>query len=286
MLHIATVHFESDRWIGIQSKYLKLHMKTPYQVYACVPEPKEKYRNFFYFTSDYEPALSTDPAQANMSHPKKLNYLANVILENADDTDYLIFIDGDAFPVTDIFPFLKQTLDQFPLAAVRRNENGGDKQPHPCFCATTSGFWKQIRGDWSPGFTWKNNKGEDTTDVGGNLLGSLENNRIPWYPMLRSNKINLHPLWFGLYENLVYHHGAGFRPAISRIDLQNYGEKKGDFCESPEYRKNKILMERIFLNIQNNENFYLEFMENSSRSKRILSGVHKKIHQLIKSAKK
>jgi hypothetical protein len=29
--------------------------------------------------------------------------------------------------------------------------------------------------------------------------------------MLRSNRVNPHPLQFGVYEDLVYHHGGGFR---------------------------------------------------------------------------
>ena len=29
--------------------------------------------------------------------------------------------------------------------------------------------------------------------------------------MLRTNKVNPHPLQFGVYEDLVYHHGGGFR---------------------------------------------------------------------------
>src|SRR5215216_5361638 len=49
------------------------------------------------------------------------------------------------------------------------------------------------------------------TDVGGNLLGLLEAAGIDWHPMLRTNKVNPHPLQFGVYEDLVYHHGGGFR---------------------------------------------------------------------------
>ena len=47
--------------------------------------------------------------------------------------------------------------------------------------------------------------------MGGNLLGLLEDAGIDWYPMLRTNKVNPHPLQFGVYEDLVYHHGGGFR---------------------------------------------------------------------------
>ena len=43
------------------------------------------------------------------------------------------------------------------------------------------------------------------------LLAAFAERGIEWYPMLRSNKINPHPLQFGLYEDLVYHQGGGFR---------------------------------------------------------------------------
>jgi len=264
MLHIATVHFKTDRWIEIQLKYLHRHLNTDYRVYACVPEPMQNYRDRFYFTSDYEFNINANFTDMNLSHPKKLNYLANVILEEASDEDYLIFLDGDAFPIANIYPFIKRTLSQFNLTAVRRDENGGDKQPHPCFCATTAGFWRKIGGDWSPGFTWKNNVGAEVTDVGGNLLGLLEGQGISWYPMLRSNKINLHPLWFGIYESLIYHHGAGFRPPISRIDLYDFSGDIGKFSDSSQYSQNLALMERVFCNIQGDENFNHEFIKNSS----------------------
>ena len=32
--------------------------------------------------------------------------------------------------------------------------------------------------------------------------------------MLRSNRTNLHPLLYSIYDGVVYHHGAGSRPTI------------------------------------------------------------------------
>ena len=54
------------------------------------------------------------------------------------------------------------------------------------------------------------------SDVGGNLLGICKRSMEPWTPILRSNHVNLHPLWFALYGGIVYHHGAGFRDPMSR----------------------------------------------------------------------
>jgi len=132
-----------------------------------------------------------------------------------------MFLDGDAFPIADVVPFLSEKLRHYPLVAVQRRENLGDPPPHPCFCVTTVRFWKDIHGDWKEGYRWRNQQGWPVTDVGGNLLGLLEAAQLPWFPMRRSNKRELHPLWFGIYEDLVYHHGAGFRNPLSRFDMQH-----------------------------------------------------------------
>lgn len=210
MIHIATVHWQDDRWVDIQSRYFAAHMGEPYRVYGFLNGIDERFRRRFHFTS-VEPVVQ---------HAVKLNILSDVICHFANDEDLLLFIDGDAFPIADVSVFAREKLDEVPLAAVQRVENEGDVQPHPCFCITTVGFWRQIRGDWKRGYEWVGAGGRMVTDVGGNLLRQLKVAQAEWYPMRRSNRINLHPLWFGIYDDVVYHHGAGFRSAISRLDKE------------------------------------------------------------------
>ena len=57
------------------------------------------------------------------------------------------------------------------------------------------------------------------TDVGSKLYKNLTENNINWYPMLRSNKVDLHPVFFAVYDNIIYHHGAGFRENVTSKDL-------------------------------------------------------------------
>jgi len=146
-------------------------------------------------------------------HHVKLNALAEKILEVASDDDLLLFIDSDAFPIV---PIDETLLEDFPLVAIRRDENAAEPMPHPCFCLTTVGFWRELQGDWGIGkFHWTAPGGDRLTDGGANLLGQLLERGIEWKPLLRSNKLDLDPLWFGIYGDVVYHHGAGSRPAIS-----------------------------------------------------------------------
>src|SRR5262249_16603435 len=68
------------------------------------------------------------------------------------------------------------------------------------------------------GYMWDGLDGEPTTDVGANLLRRLELTGTPWTPLLRTNRHNPHPVFFAVYGDAVYHHGAGFRWPVVRVD--------------------------------------------------------------------
>jgi hypothetical protein len=210
MVHIVTVHWMNDKWIDIQLDHFRTYIRTEYRSYASLNEVPQRHSTKFFYHA-YEPLVS---------HAIKLNRLAEVALSNAtSDEDWLIFLDGDAFPIGDLVAYAKEKLASHPLLAVQRLENNGDIQPHPCFCITTIGFWKRIRGDWSGGFTWTNYQGDPVTDVGGNLLGILQRNNVRWHPMRRTNKKDILPVAFGIYDSILYHHGAGFRESTNRMHL-------------------------------------------------------------------
>jgi hypothetical protein len=210
MLHIATVHFESPRWISIQARELRRHLHIPSQVWTSLEGIDASYGKYFDHVIDQDGP-----------HADKLNHLALEICHTAEDDDLLMFLDGDAFPIADPEPLITSGLEKASLVAVQRVENYGDTQPHPCFCVTRVGDWKSLRGDWTKGYMWSDVAGLPVTDVGANLLRQLDLTDTPWVPLLRTNRHNPHPLFFGIYGDAVYHHGAGFRWPISRVDLQN-----------------------------------------------------------------
>jgi hypothetical protein len=202
-IHVATVHWQDDRWIDVQLAYLKRHLPEPYKVYAFLNRMEEDHSGRFYYSSDED----------IKEHSTKLNLLADLISFNAPDDDVILFIDGDAFPIADLGPLIETDLPRHELIAVKREE-ASDVQPHPCFCLTTVGFWKQLGGDWRKGgHHWTNAVGRKVSDVGVRVLKAVDEQDVDWKPLLRSNKNNPHPLFFGVYSDLVYHHGAGFREA-------------------------------------------------------------------------
>lgn len=210
MIHVLTVHWKDDRWVDIQLAFLKANISLPFKVYAFLNSLPRDHRGKYFYSS----------TEDIRSHAVKLNLLADMAAFHATDhDDWLLFIDGDAFPIQDVVAYAGDKLKKYPLIAVRRAENNGDIQPHPSFCLTTVKFWKEIGGDWKAGGRWSDANGESVTDVGGNLLSILNEKRVDWFPMRRSNRTDLHPLWFGLYDDVIYHHGAGFRDPCSRADL-------------------------------------------------------------------
>ncbi len=204
MLHIATVHHASPRWIEIQSAHIREHITVPHETWTSLEGIDPSYGVHF------DHVL----VQKGM-HAAKLNGLAMEICHVASDEDLLMFFDGDAFPIADPMPLVTDGLAKAPLMAVRRAENGDEPQPHPCFCVTTVGTWRALAGDWTAGHTWPSVRGRPTSDVGGNLLRRLELSGTPWVQVLRSNRTDLDPLYFAIYGDVIYHHGAGLTGGLS-----------------------------------------------------------------------
>jgi hypothetical protein len=208
MIHFATVHFRSTAWIGIQREYLDRWVREPFMVWAAVEG-----------IPDADGWGFDVVVPTRKMHADKLNLLGHMIVDRVrDDDDVLIFIDSDAFPVAELMPMVRRELEDSYLVAVQRRENLGDPQPHPLFCATTVGRWRDLRGDWGGAYTWRNVFGQETADVGGNLLYLLESRGLRWTPLLRSNVVDPHPVLFGVYGGVIYHHGAGSRRPATRLD--------------------------------------------------------------------
>jgi hypothetical protein len=198
----------SAKWIPAQLAYLERNVSTPYRIFASlngIDDPDMRRR--FDYVQDVEIE----------DHPEKLNILSQVAVERSRPEDLLLFLDGDAFPVQPLQPWLDETLERYPLVAVQRRENCEDVRAHPCFCATTVGFWKELGCDWTPE-DWITPTGHLFEDAGGRLANLLDAHSIEWLPLLRTNTRDLHPLWYAVYGHRVYHHGAGFRGRVSKVD--------------------------------------------------------------------
>lgn len=208
MLYVATVHYLSPRWIEIQTRHIREQISVPLQIWSSLEGIDASYGSHF-----------DRILEQRGSHAGKLNHMAWEIGRQAADDDLIMFLDGDAFPIADPMPLVQDALSRAELVAVRRAENVQEPQPHPCFCVTSMRLWRTLPGDWTAGPTWPGARGKPTTDVGGNLLHRLQRTGTPWVEVLRSNRRDVDPLYFAVYGDAIYHHGAGFRTGeLSPVD--------------------------------------------------------------------
>lgn len=249
--HIATIHWRDPRWIDVQRRYLEAHVGGPFATYACAGHVDASYHSRFDYCVDRR-----DGILENFTH------LTEVINAAAAEDDYLVFMHGDTFPIADLEP-LRGLLEAYPLVAVQRSENVGEPFPHPCFCATTVGFWKEIEADWARGPAWMTSVGRIAREMGCELLRKLIESGSEWYPLRRTNRRDIHPLWFGVYGDLVYHHGAAFRSPISRVDAATAPPRHRPLARYRAMRRiasqNGRLSGEVFERITADRRFYSEF---------------------------
>ena len=210
MINIATIHHETSRFMRIQNDYLKRNTSEDFRVFCGISNIKPTVAHY----------KICDFSGFSNQHWARLDNLAsNICLESSDD-DVIVFMDGDAFPIVEWNISLRNLLSDYDLTAIVRKENPEkllpsehSGYPHPCFCATTVGFWKHNN------LSWRLDPHTKAETAGVVMHRRLKNLGISWKPLLRSNAINIHPLYFGIYENLIYHHGAGNRDVYDSIDI-------------------------------------------------------------------
>ena len=217
MIYILTNHHLTPEWIPLQARMLELYTeRDSYKVFcgttameSALPEQPQKYQ--------FHPLKGTINRHADKMD--KLFEIADGDLPS--DDDLIIFLDPDAFPITDKWiEAVSKSLSQFPLLAISREENiepllreDQKPYPHPCFTATTYKFWKQNS------LFWELNEQEGASCAGVMLKKWLKENNYKWAKILRSNVYDLHPLNYAVYGEMIYHHGSGNRPTYDSIDI-------------------------------------------------------------------
>lgn len=185
-------------------------MKVSFKLYGHIYPYDSKENHLYSHFSHIESTSVKD-------HATKLNLLSEIICSKAKADDIIMLLDGDAFPCDFIeYDFLK-IVDDNIFGAIQQVECFDEPIPHPSFFIARVDSYLKHKFDWTPGPHWDTEQGK-FTDVGARIWDYALKNNYFWSPLKRTNKHNIHPLWFGVYENKIYHHGAGFRNPISKID--------------------------------------------------------------------
>ena len=219
MIHIYTLHFKNDYWVNLQIESFKKHIKVPYKSYAIFSHmSQEMYErnkdNFDYFEVREK---GKHIHKGGNYHPTDGNrHIFPIIKQNLNDGDIVIRIDSDAFLIDDITDEFIDKINDKKFIAMYEPEHEWDlnyKAPHPAFYAFRSEYLNQGL-DKAMGEMHEDGQ----SNWWGLLMDRFKDKKIDWYPLNRSNKINLHKIYFGIYDDLVYHHFAGSRDRITRVD--------------------------------------------------------------------
>lgn len=127
--------------------------------------------------------------------------------------NYLL-LDSDCFPVKkNWLEGLEKSTEGFSYAAPVRTENL-DTFPHPCALF--------IRGDSVQKDYWDfRRKGESRSLIGAKVkdIGAgfvVEDKKQVFFPLVRTNFVNVHPILGAIYGDTFYHHGGGSRELFFR----------------------------------------------------------------------
>jgi len=216
MIHILTIHHENIRWIDFQFKNIKKYIKREHRIYmwnattfhnnvnpdlVWTEEDNNRYFSVFDHRNTDNSVIRNDPA-------RRFDIMLEKVYEDCDENDILIFMDNDAVFLGLIDEFLFSKLKNEKYDAVGywvapSTLTDPTKSIDNSFFATTVGYWKKIKGTWD-GFAEPDKGG----DYGSKLTEIMIDKKTNWYNMKNTNKITLHPRYYKIYENLVYHHGA------------------------------------------------------------------------------
>lgn len=199
----------NEYWYALQKKFIKKHTYTSY--------------DFKIITNDVSAELfdEDDVVQINkenIGHPAGIQQIFSYMREHADEYGSFLLLDSDSFPVRagwhEILDGQMTGFDK-TIAAPIRYENL-DRFPHPCVVYLTKDVLEEAKINFDYATT-TNLLGDEINEVGGLMM----NMRSDVLPLLRTNRVNLHPVAAGIYHHLFYHHGAGSRGFDFRL-LKKY----------------------------------------------------------------
>ena len=232
VLHILTLHL-GDKWIDIQKRELARFISEPYKVYARLGDQpgldgwkyEKDVQNGKYIDTtvvyDKHKDKFDDAISGSQHWVYSMGKLIDYMLENHEvkSTDKILLLDSDAFPIAPISDFLDEKLKEYPFVSAQEPMHEWDRNPlylipHPMFMLFEA---KHIIEDNLTDYLREIIKDKNSNWWGGTTQWLTERG-YDYYPLTRSNKTDLHPLYYAIYDDLIYHHWAGSRNMITRPD--------------------------------------------------------------------
>jgi hypothetical protein len=196
---------------------------VPYRVLAATPRLTDGARARLNRSARVEAHDGSPTAErGSREHAHHLDALLARALEGP--ASHLVTLDLDSFPVRDAWHDHLVGAAPTGIAAILRAENLDTVLPHPSCTflprdfAAAHPFSFSPDTDGTPGFRGFLRSTGQRADTGIRLARILHEAAVPWHRMLRSNRRDVHPLIAGIYDDTVFHLGAGARESLFRRD--------------------------------------------------------------------
>jgi hypothetical protein len=150
------------------------------------------------------------------------------------DCSHIATFDADSWPIIDGWDnyYVGLLSRAAPVAAVVRTELG-DNFPFACFTLFRSEFWMASRSSFNSYIPSREIGGlvEPTRpkETGSGILRQLVDEDLSFFVLERSNGYDPHPIMGGVYDNAVFHLGAGSRQPRFITDTYHYDLDGLDF---------------------------------------------------------
>jgi len=216
----------NEHWYELQKHYIKRNTLVTYDFKVVVNNID---------TGLFEEDEIIKVNDSNIGHPAGIEQIFSYMREPEQQEKYsgFLLLDSDAFPVgTGWHEILDKQMKKLNknIAAPIRYENL-DMFPHPCVVYMN----KEGINNPKVNFNYakvENLMGDMINEVGG-LMPNISDEVLP---LLRTNRVNLHPVAAGIYHHLFYHHGAGSRGFDFRLlKMYEYYKHWIDNETQPEY---------------------------------------------------
>ena len=208
-----------ERWLDLQLKFLGATTEEFEHVVVLWVRQTDA---FFKKTNVIEPKVHYRLSEA---HSRGLTYLTYYFSERMEEFDAFLFLDSDAFPIKKGWlPELMQAMEPRPvldhdgviltqlgnsyeIAAAIRTENLEQRLHASVLFVKDRQHLPKLKFPYERrGLDLKGDPEEDIL-----ILPYEDQARHLAFPLMRSNRKNVHPLASGVYYDMFYHHCCGSR---------------------------------------------------------------------------
>ncbi|WP_146393514.1 hypothetical protein [Allorhodopirellula solitaria] len=253
----------SQKWMKIQKRFFDKNTTHKINWHVVVKNREDKLMAESIFAC--KPLLVEKKCKwGSMDHSLSIRAMHESISGFLDNDDVLLIIDSDAFPIANIDSLIACIVEDIEnIYGIQRTDNG-DYYCHPAFIMLKqktvrylSGFLpNDSKSVWLP-YGVRNRYMPHKKDAVGCLTYCIDRANLRWSPLLRTNVLDVMPVLFGVYGNLIYHHGCGSRHPTVDVHRVALGYSASDEVMAKEmteiYRK---ISDNVFSRILSDDTFF------------------------------